>query len=170
MSCCHADFALTDSSDRAFTVGMPTFTFGAGCLAEAGEQALEHGLKRVVLFTDKTLRSSVHVAVVSASLRAAGIEFVVDEISVEPTTASFKAAARFASEGEFDGYVSVGGGSVMDSCKAANLYATHPADFMSYVNAPIGGGQKVPGPLKPHIACPTTAGTGSETTASRSSI
>jgi hydroxyacid-oxoacid transhydrogenase len=165
MSCCHADFALTDSSDRAFTVGMPTFTFGVGCLAEAGEQALEHGLKRVALFTDKSLRNSVHVAAVSASLRTAGVEFVVyDEITVEPTTASFLAAACFASEGRFDGYVSVGGGSVMDTCKAANLYATHPADFMSYVNAPIGGGQKVPGPLKPHIACPTTAGTGSETT------
>jgi len=165
MSCCHADFALTDSSDRAFTVGMPTFTFGAGCLAEAGEQALEHGLKRVALFTDKTLRDSVHVAAVSASLRAAGIEFVVyDEITVEPTTASFQAAARFASEGKFDGYVSVGGGSVMDTCKAANLYATHPADFMTYVNAPIGAGRRAPGPLKPHIACPTTSGTGSETT------
>jgi alcohol dehydrogenase class IV len=165
MSCCHADFAFTDSSDRAFTIGMPTFTFGAGCLAEAGEQAREHRLKRVALFTDKTLRSSVHVASVSDSLRAAGVDFVVyDEISVEPTNASFQAAARFASEGKFDGYVSVGGGSVMDTCKAANLYATHPADFMSYVNAPIGGGQKVPGPLKAHIACPTTAGTGSETT------
>jgi len=165
MPCCHADFVLTETSDKAFTVGMPTFTFGAGCLSEAGEQALEHGLKRVALFTDENLRSSVHVAAVSASLRAAGIEFVTyDEISVEPTTASFQAASRFASEGKFDGYVSVGGGSVMDTCKAANLYATHPADFMSYVNAPIGGGQKVPGPLKPHIACPTTAGTGSETT------
>jgi hydroxyacid-oxoacid transhydrogenase len=165
MPCCHADFAFTDSSDRAFTIGMPTFTFGAGCLAEAGEQALEQGLQRVALFTDKTLRSSVHVAAVSASLRTAGVESVIyDEISVEPTTASFQAAARFASEGKFDGYVSVGGGSVMDTCKAANLYATYPADFMSYVNAPIGGGQKVPGPLKPHIACPTTAGTGSETT------
>jgi alcohol dehydrogenase class IV len=52
----------------------------------------------------------------------------------------------------------------MDTCKAANLYATHPADFMTYVNAPIGAGQKVPGPVKPHIACPTTSGTGSETT------
>ena len=165
MPCCHADFALTETSDKAFTVGMPTFTFGAGCLAEAGEQALEQGLKRVALFTDQSLRNSVHVAAVSASLRAAGVEFVIyDEISVEPTTASFQAAARFASEGKFDGYVSVGGGSVMDTCKAANLYATHPADFMSYVNAPIGRGQKVPGPLKPHIACPTTAGTGSETT------
>ena len=165
MPCCHADFALTETSDKAFTVGMPTFTFGAGCLSEAGEQAIEQGLKRVALFTDKNLRSSVHVAAVSASLREAGVEFVIyDEISVEPTTASFQAASRFASEEKFDGYVSVGGGSVMDTCKAANLYATHPADFMSYVNAPIGGGQKVPGPLKPHIACPTTAGTGSETT------
>jgi hydroxyacid-oxoacid transhydrogenase len=165
MPCCHADFALTETSDKAFTVGMPTFTFGAGCLSEAGEQALEQGLKRVALFTDQSLRKSVHVAAVSASLRAAGVEFVIyDEIAVEPTTASFQAAARFASEAKFDGYLSVGGGSVMDTCKAANLYATYPADFMSYVNAPIGGGQKVPGPLKPHIACPTTAGTGSETT------
>jgi alcohol dehydrogenase class IV len=165
MSCCHADFAFTDSSDRAFSIGMPTFTFGAGCLAEAGDHARELGLKRVALFTDRRLRTSVHFATVSDALRAAGIDAVVyDEISVEPTTASFQAASRFASEGNFDGYVSVGGGSVMDTCKAANLYATYPAEFMSYVNAPIGGGQRVPGALKPHIACPTTAGTGSETT------
>ena len=52
----------------------------------------------------------------------------------------------------------------MDTCKAANLYATHPAEFMTYVNAPIGAGQSAPGAVKPHIACPTTSGTGSETT------
>src|SRR5438876_2380194 len=165
MPCCHADFTLAPDSDKAFTVGMPTFTFGAGCLAEAGEHARELGLSRVALFTDTTLRLSAHVAAVLASLKAAGIDATIyDEVVVEPTTASFQAAARFAAEGSFDGYVSVGGGSVMDTCKAANLYATHPAEFMSYVNAPIGGGQKVPGPVKPHIACPTTAGTGSETT------
>ncbi len=125
----------------------------------------ELGLKRVALFTDRQLRTSVHVATVSDASRAAGIDAVVyDEVSVEPTTASFQAASRFAAEGSFDGYVSVGGGSVMDTCKAANLYATYPAEFMTYVNAPIGGGQRVPGALKPHIACPTTAGTGSETT------
>jgi hydroxyacid-oxoacid transhydrogenase len=165
MPCCHVDFAFTESSDKAFTVGMPTFTFGAGCLAEAGEQARELSLKRVALFTDRTLVASPHVAKVRASLADAGVDAVIyDEVSVEPTTASFKAAAQFASEGRFDGYVSVGGGSVMDTCKAANLYASHPAEFMSYVNAPIGGGQKVPGPVKAHIACPTTSGTGSETT------
>ncbi|HUH93416.1 MAG TPA: hydroxyacid-oxoacid transhydrogenase [Casimicrobiaceae bacterium] len=165
MPCCHADFALAEGSDAAFSVGMPTFTFGAGCLAEAGEQARELGLERVALFTDAALRDSPHVATVKASLAAARVEATVyDEVVVEPTTASFQAAARFAAGGRFDGYVSVGGGSVMDTCKAANLYATWPAEFMSYVNAPIGGGQKVPGALKPHIACPTTSGTGSETT------
>ena len=76
---------------------------------------------------------------------------------VEPTDASFQEAARFAADGRFDGFVSVGGGSVMDTCKAANLYASHPAEFMTYVNAPIGGGQQMPGPVKPHIACPTTS-------------
>src|SRR6266705_1671067 len=165
MACCHADFSLTDASDKAFTVGMPTFTFGHGCLGEAGDQARDLGLRRAALFTDAALRDSAHVATVSSSLAAAGVDVVIyDAVVVEPTTASFKAAAKFATEGGFDGYVSVGGGSVMDTCKAANLYATHPAEFMTYVNAPIGAGQRVPGPVKPHIACPTTAGTGSEAT------
>jgi len=52
----------------------------------------------------------------------------------------------------------------MDTAKAANLYSSCPGDFMDYVNAPIGRGLVVPGPLRPHLACPTTAGTGSEST------
>ncbi|HMP41094.1 MAG TPA: hydroxyacid-oxoacid transhydrogenase [Roseiflexaceae bacterium] len=81
-----------------------------------------------------------------------------------PTDVSFEAAIRFAVEGRFDGYVVVGGGSSIDTAKAANLYATYPADLLAYVNPPIGEGRPVPGPLKPLIAIPTTAGTGSETT------
>ena len=46
----------------------------------------------------------------------------------------------------------------------ANLYATHPAELLAYVNPPIGQGKPVPGPLRPHVAVPTTSGTGSETT------
>ena len=165
MNCCHADFALVEGSDRGFTVGMPTFTFGAGVLAEAGDNARELGLQRVALFTDARMRSSEYVATVKASLAAAHVDFAVyDDVAIEPSDVSFQGAARFAAEGRFDGYVSVGGGSVMDTCKAANLYACHPAEFMTYVNAPIGAGQKVPGAVKPHIACPTTSGTGSETT------
>lgn len=165
MGCCHADFALTEGSDRGFTVGMPTFTFGPGVLAESGANAAELGLRRVALFTDRGLAGGEHVAKVKDSLAAAKIDVAVyDEVSIEPTDASLQAAASFAREARADGYVSVGGGSVMDTCKAANLYATQPAEFMTYVNAPIGAGRRVPGPVKPHIACPTTSGTGSETT------
>src|SRR6185312_15387153 len=165
MRCCHADFALTEGSDRGFTLGMPTFTFGRGVLAEAGDQARELGLARVALFTDRTLAPGPLVAKVRESLTAAGVESIVfDEVEIEPTDESLQRAARFAAEARVDGYVSVGGGSVMDTCKAANLYASHPAPFMAYVNAPIGEGRRAPGPVKPHIACPTTAGTGSETT------
>src|SRR6185503_10103390 len=165
MACCHADFAALEGSDRGFTLGMPTFTFGAGVLAEAGDSAAELGLRRVALFTDKRLAAGEHVAKVKQALAAAKVDCVVyDEVAIEPTDVSLQEATRFARDSNIDGYVSVGGGSVMDTCKAANLYATQPADFMTYVNAPIGSGQRVPGALKPHIACPTTSGTGSETT------
>ncbi len=85
-------------------------------------------------------------------------------VSIEPTDLSFKEAIKFAAGGRFDGYVAVGGGSTIDTAKVANLYASYPANFLAYVNPPIGEGRPVPGPLAPLIAIPTTAGTGSETT------
>ena len=101
-----------------------------------------------------------------ASLEAAGVEAVIyDRVRVEPTDVSFRDAIKFAETVAFDGIVAVGGGSVIDTAKAVNLYTTYPpADFLDYVNAPIGKATPVPGPLKPLIAIPTTAGTGSETT------
>ena len=164
MGCCHY-YAITEGHESAFAVDISSIVFGPGVLKEAGEHARTLGMKRAALFTDKRVGALRHVADALASLRTAGVDVAVyDEVKVEPTDPSFRAAARFAAEGRFDGYVSVGGGSVIDTCKAANLYATHPAEFLDYVNAPIGPGKPVPGALKPHIACPTTCGTGSECT------
>ena len=165
MTCCHNYFATTEGGEEAFSVDVSAITYGAGCLAEAGEQAKALGVRRIALFTDKRLAGTEHVEKVKKSLTAAGVDYALyDEVKVEPTDVSFQAATRFAAEAKVDGFISVGGGSVMDTAKAASLYTTYPADFLAYVNAPVGEGRPVPGPLKPHIACPTTAGTGSECT------
>jgi alcohol dehydrogenase class IV len=164
MACCH-HYALAPDGDAAFSVDVSAITFGPGCLAEAGDHARSLGLERVGLFTDPRLAATEHVAIVERALRNSGIDCAIyAECKVEPDDASFREATRFASDGRFDGYISVGGGSVIDTAKAASLYATHPAELAAYVNAPLGEGRAVPGPLKPHIACPTTCGTGSECT------
>lgn len=66
---------------------------------------------------------------------------------------SFKDAIKFAKEGNYDSYVAVGGGSAMDTCKVANLFASDPeAELLDYVNAPVGKGKPVTTQLKPMIA------------------
>ncbi len=163
MSCCH--YPLAPGNESAFSIDVSAITFGPGVHAEAGEHVRALSCTRVALFTDATLARLEPVDTVLRSLRAAGLDVVVyDEVHVEPTDVSFRAASDFAREGRFDGYVSVGGGSVMDTCKAALLYATYPAELRAYVNAPLGDAQPVPGPLPAHVACPTTCGTGSECT------
>jgi alcohol dehydrogenase class IV len=172
MSCWHyyapndpSDGPQDTAHDRAFAIDASRIVFGHGVLDELGDHARALGCKRVALFTDRVVGALPHVERAKRSLESAKIDFAVyEDVRVEPTDESFIAAARFATEGRFDGYVSVGGGSVLDTCKAALLYATYPADFLTYVNRPVGAGTPVPGPLPPHIACPTTCGTGSETT------
>ncbi|MFO7707757.1 MAG: hydroxyacid-oxoacid transhydrogenase [Desulfobacterales bacterium] len=151
--------------ENAFTMDTSSIKYGPGVTREIGFDMEDLGCRRVVVITDSNLRGSSPVGITLEALRQRGIDAVLyDGASVEPTDLSFKAAIEFAVKGRFDGYVAVGGGSAMDTAKAANLYATHPADLMTYVNPPIGKGVPVPGPLKPMIAVPTTAGTGSETT------
>ena len=157
--------AIAAGCETAFTVDTSRITFGRGALAEVGDRARSHGIRRAALFSDARLRALPWFDEIHASLVAAGIDVAIfDAVAIEPTDASFEDAIRFARDARVDGYVSLGGGSVMDTCKAANLYASHPAALRAYVNAPLGDGQPVPGPLAPHLACPTTTGTGSEVT------
>jgi hydroxyacid-oxoacid transhydrogenase len=151
--------------ETAFSMDTSSIKYGPGVTHEIGWDMQEQGATRVLVVTDPGLSDQAPVAAAMEALRDSGIDAVLfDQAAVEPTDASFKEAIAFAADGRFDGYVAVGGGSSMDTAKAANLYATHPADLMTYVNPPIGQGKPVPGPLKPLLAVPTTAGTGSETT------
>lgn len=151
--------------ERVFTMDTSSIAFGRGARHEVGDAVRRLGGTRALLVTDPGLRDGFAVADVLASLRAAGIDATVfDDVEIEPSDAGFERAIAFAQDGGFDAYVAVGGGSVIDTAKAANLYATYPADLMAYVNPPIGRGEPVPGPLRPLVAVPTTAGTGSETT------
>ena len=73
-------------------------------------------------------------------------------------------AVAFARAYAPDGFVSLGGGSSIDTAKVANLLLSQGGEILDYVNAPIGAGRKPSGPLLPHLAIPTTPGSGSEAT------
>ncbi|XP_062843597.1 hydroxyacid-oxoacid transhydrogenase, mitochondrial [Trichomycterus rosablanca] len=152
--------------DYAFEMACSNVRYGKGVTREIGMDLQNFGAQNVCLMTDKNLSKLPPVAAVLDSLAKHNVKYeCYDSVRVEPTDSSFKAAIDFAKKGHFDAYVAVGGGSVIDTCKAANLYASHPeAEFLDFVNAPIGKGKPVTGSLKPLIAVPTTAGTGSETT------
>ncbi len=151
--------------ETIFSMDTSSIKYGPGATREVGFEMRRLGARRVLVVTDPNMAESAPVTTTLESLASEGIDTeLYAQSRVEPTDESFRAAIDVATDGEFDGYVGVGGGSAMDTAKAANLYATYPADFLTYVNPPIGQGTPVPGPLKPMIAIPTTAGTGSETT------
>jgi hydroxyacid-oxoacid transhydrogenase len=151
--------------ERIFDVETARISYGSGAMAELGTHARLLGIERIALFSDPLVTELPLFAAAQSALEAAGCEVhTYARTRIEPTNDSWADAIAFARDVRPDGYVSIGGGSTIDTCKAANLYATHPADFMAYVNAPVGEGRAIPGPLRPHIACPTTAGTGSECT------
>jgi hydroxyacid-oxoacid transhydrogenase len=151
--------------DTAFEMATSRIRFGPGVTREVGMDLADLGVRRALVVADRRLVGRPPVSSVLSALEEAGIASALyDRVRVEPTDASFQDAIAFAASQSFDGFVAVGGGSTIDTAKVANLYSTYPAEFLDYVNVPIGKGKPVPGPLKPLIAIPTTTGTGSETT------
>jgi hydroxyacid-oxoacid transhydrogenase len=153
-------------TETIFTWGAPPLKFGAGAIDEIGFDCGQMGLSRVLIITDEGVAATGIPQRAAESMQNAGLKpSIFSGVHVEPTDKSFGEAVEFAKETDWDGFVAVGGGSSIDTAKAVNLLTTNPGDLMDYVNKPVGGGKAPAEPLKPLVAVPTTAGTGSESTA-----
>src|ERR687885_2635164 len=149
--------------ETIFTLEATPIKFGPGAVEEVGWELRRRGVRRAMLVSDPGVARLGITGRVQELIEAEGIACeVFDRARVEPTLASFQEAADIASEGDFDGFVGVGGGSSLDTAKVADLLATHPAPILDYVNPPIGGGGGPPPPLRPPDAGPPTTGAGSE--------
>jgi hydroxyacid-oxoacid transhydrogenase len=152
-------------NETVFTWGAPPLKFGTGALSEVGLEVAATGATSCLVITDPGVRATGIADQVRDHVIAAGVKSeVFDRVGVEPTDESIEEAVAFARERDWDCFVAVGGGSAMDTAKAVNLLTTHPGELLDYVTPPIGAGRTPDGPLKPLIAVPTTAGTGSEST------
>jgi hydroxyacid-oxoacid transhydrogenase len=153
------------TKEYAVELAASNIRYGFGVTHEVGLDLAEQGAKLVMVLTDPNLYELAPVERTLEALDDAKINYhVYNRVRVEPSDESFKEAIAFAQSYNFGAFVAVGGGSTIDTAKAANLYSCWPADFLDYVNPPTGKGLPVPGALKPLYAIPTTAGTGSETT------
>jgi hydroxyacid-oxoacid transhydrogenase len=155
------------TAETIFTWGATPLKFGPGALDEIGFEMSQYSVKRVLIITDATITGTGIPARIADQLHAYQIESeIFDGVHVEPTDDSMDKAAGYAREqGPWDGFIAVGGGSAIDTAKAVNLITTDGGELRDYLNKPIGRALAPKGQLKPLFAVPTTAGTGSESTA-----
>ncbi|WP_285487194.1 hydroxyacid-oxoacid transhydrogenase [Amycolatopsis taiwanensis] len=152
-------------NESVFTWAAPPLKFGIGALDEVGAEVAARQAKSCLILTDPGVRQTGIPDRVLDSIRAAGVKSeIFDAVGVEPTDVSINEAVAYARQQEWDCFVAIGGGSAMDTAKAVNLLTTHPGELLDFVTPPIGAGKAPWLPLKPLIAVPTTAGTGSEST------
>ncbi|MCF8885410.1 MAG: iron-containing alcohol dehydrogenase [Aigarchaeota archaeon] len=154
-------------NDTIFTIRNVQAKFGEGVSSEVGYDARRLGIKKALIVTDKNINENTKIpSKIKEYLEEAGVKAeIFDGTHIEPIDTEVIKAIEFAKGKDYDGFIAVGGGSSIDTAKMINLYVTYPTpDFKDYIAPPTGGGKPVPGPLKPLICIPTTAGTGSENT------
>lgn len=151
---------MSYAADLSFSVYQPTrVVFGDGTLGELGLECKRLGVERAVIVTDAWLRKNSDVvtrALAALGARAAGVyDGVVPDTGVEVID---QGAAYCRSVG-CDGLVSVGGGSAIDTAKGMAIVLTEGGSIRDHQ-----GASRLTRRQTPHIAVPTTAGTGSEVT------
>ncbi|TDA37925.1 MAG: alcohol dehydrogenase [Thermoproteota archaeon] len=157
----------TSPNDTVFTVRNVLVKFGEGVISEIGYEAKRLGMTKVLIVTDKNIHENTKIPEqVKGYLEEVGIKVdIFDGVHIEPLDTEVMKGIEFAKGKGYDGFIGLGGGSSIDTAKMIDLYTTYPTDdFKDYIAPPTGRGKPVPGPLKPLIAVPTTAGTGSENT------
>jgi alcohol dehydrogenase len=143
----------------------PRVMYKAGVREELGFEMEKLGGKKVVLYTDKGLVGAGVAQMVIDAVKSSDLELVgvYDRILQDARIDLINEGARFYRETGADSLIAVGGGSVMDTAKAVNILIGGGHDDFQPLADQAGlweGAQ----PLPPHIAFPTTAGTGSEVT------
>jgi alcohol dehydrogenase class IV len=144
---------------------------GLDLIGSAGFEFAKEGASRALVVTDEVIRATGLSDAVEAGLRDGGVEVagVFDEVPQDSDTEVVAVCAERAKELGADSLLAVGGGSVMDTTKAANILFTHGGAVRDYEGIMLlpraDDGAGPPLPLAPLAAIPTTAGTGSEASA-----
>ena len=134
--------------------------FGAGALAQMPAKIAEFGARRVLLITDKGLRKAGTPDKTAEGLRSAGLTVdIFDDIVGEPSLETLETCRDIVRKGGYELVVALGGGSAMDTAKAAACLAFNEGPAGGFI-----GTNLIPKPGLPVIALPTTAGTASEVT------
>ena len=139
----------------------PRSLLGAGAYENAGPEAAAMGLKHV-LFVTTGLRGTGIIDECKKNFENAGVSVTVyDKVESNPKDYNVMDAYKAFSEGECDGFVSIGGGSPHDTTKGARVVAAHDGRNINEFQG-LNASEKLDNPA--HIAINTTVGTGSETT------
>jgi alcohol dehydrogenase class IV len=134
------------------------FVFGRGCLEAAATFCERSNIGRVLIVADKNLAAAGLLKRLLDSLSLSNIQYqVFDEGEAEPSLLVLDKAVALGKQFQPEAIIGFGGGSNIDVAKATALILRHGGHLSDYF-----GFDKVPGPVLPLIAIPTTAGTGSE--------
>ena len=133
---------------------------GKGVVSGVGVEATKLGGTKALIVTDPGVVKAGLVKPLEEPLRAQGIHAeVFDKVEPEPPARVIDDCVKMVRGGGFNLIIGLGGGSSLDTAKAAAVLATNPGPVMDYV-----GMDTLPNRGLPNILIPTTAGTGSEAT------